>query len=71
MFAAGTRRTSISSLKIYEVRLHPRQPKITVDDLANMLEIELMLMPEGRKAFRRRLQRALDDAFWQGITYKN
>lgn len=57
-----------SPLKIYEVQLSARQPKVTVEDLANMLEIELLIMPNGRAAFRRRLQRALDDAYRQGYT---
>ncbi len=55
-----------SALKVHFVTLHPRQPAITIDDLALMLEIDLELFND-KNGFRRRLQRALDNAFRQGL----
>jgi len=50
--------------RIRTVRLDRRHPPVDVADLALMLEIDLAF---GRPAdFRRRLQRALDDAVRQG-----
>ena len=46
------------------VTLDRRHPPVTIDDLALMLEIEIL---RGfRKEFRHRLQRALNDACHQG-----
>ncbi len=54
--------------KIHAVKLSQRLPEISIDDLATMLEIDTIL---GRKDdLRRRLQRALDDAGYQGSRIK-
>ncbi len=47
--------------RVTMVRLNPRLPPVSVDDLALMLEIDLML--GLKKDFRARLQRALDAIF--------
>ncbi len=51
--------------KIRQIRLHHRQLPVTIDDLANMLEIDLEVFGD-RNGFRRRLKRALENAFKQG-----
>ena len=57
--------SSSAAHKVRTVRLCRRQPSIGIGDLALMLEIDLMML--GDKAgFRRRLQRALNDAWRQG-----
>jgi len=53
-----------SSVLIRHVRLSRRQPEVSVDDLALMLELEATFGLHDD--FRRRLQRALDDACRQG-----
>ncbi len=54
--------------KIHAVKLSQRLPEISIDDLATMLEIDAIL---GRKDdLSRRLQRALDDAGYQGSRIK-
>ncbi len=51
--------------KIRYVQLHRRQPIVSIEDLALMLEVDLSF---GRRDdFRRRLQKALDSAHQQGL----
>jgi hypothetical protein len=52
-------------VRIHHIKLQQRQAPVTIDDLAQMLEIDLTVFAD-HSAFRRRLQRALDDAFQQG-----
>jgi hypothetical protein len=49
--------------------LDRRRPPVSFDDLALMLEIDLTVIND-RSRFRRRLRRALDDAYAQGTTQK-
>lgn len=57
--------SSLRAQKIRNVRLHKRHMTVTIGELAQMLEMDLALFAD-RIGFRRRLQRALDDAFHQG-----
>jgi len=52
--------------QVTHIRLRRRRSPIRVDDLALMLEIDLLFGHHGN--FRRRLQQALDDARRQGLT---
>lgn len=52
--------------KVRRVRLNRRQPDVSVDDLALMLQIDVELGHAGN--FRRRLQKALDNAYLRGMT---
>jgi hypothetical protein len=47
--------------------LQPRQPAVSLDDLALMLEIDLTVLGD-KHGFQRRLKRALENAFQQGQT---
>lgn len=53
------------ALKIRRVSLDRRQPVLDIDDLATALDIDLTVMGD-KTMFRRRLERALHLACWQG-----
>ena len=53
-----------AALNLYRVTLDARHPPVSIEDLALMLEIEAL--QGGRSDFRKRLQRALNDAYQQG-----
>ena len=63
-----TVQTHILSHQIHEISINPRHPSISIDDLTMMFEIDAVL---GRRDdLRRRLQKALDDAYVQGMRFQ-
>ena len=51
------------------IKLNATTPRITIHELALMLEIDLVVMND-RKSFERRLGKAIKNAYQQGLNTK-